>query len=172
MKLKGEKVYLRATEPSDAEAIYNWENDPTHWLVSNTIAPYSQHQIQNFIENGNDIFASHQMRLMIMNQSDNLVGCIDLYDFDPKNHRVGVGLLIDGEHRGLGYGTEALALAVNYCFEMLDVHSVHADILSSNEASRRLFEANGFSSSGMRKEWLWDGKEHVDQCFYQRFKQG
>lgn len=171
MKLKGDKVYLRATEPSDVDAIYEWENDPQHWLVSNTITPYSHHQIQTFIENDNDIFATHQMRLMIVNSEDQLVGCIDLYDFDPKNHRVGIGLLIDQEYRGQGYGSEALSLAVDYCFEMLDVHGLHADILASNASSRKLFEANGFQMSGVRKAWLWDGKAHVDQCFYQRLKQ-
>lgn len=170
MKLKGQKVQLRAAEPSDVDVIYQWENDPENWLVSNTIAPYSKDQILNFIQNENDIFASNQTRFMIEDIDRNAVGCIDLFDFDPKNHRVGTGILVDPSFRGRGYGKEALQLLVDYCLEVLQVRCVFAEVISTNAASLELFEKGGFQRTGVRKEWLWDGRSYVDQYFYQRFK--
>jgi len=167
LKLVNQHVRLRATEPSDAELIYAWENDPENWLVSNTIAPYSMHHILQFIEKGNDIYADHQCRFMIEDLQQHPVGCIDLYDFDPKNHRVGLGILIDKGFREKGIGKEALGLAIRYCFQMLEVHSIFANILSSNEASIRMFESLDFEHRGTRKEWLWNGEEYCDERFYQ-----
>ena len=63
--LSGKLVSLRATEPADVDSIYEWENDPENWLVSDTVAPYSRHQILQFINQSNDIYMSHQCRFMI-----------------------------------------------------------------------------------------------------------
>jgi diamine N-acetyltransferase len=165
--LKGEKIALRAAEPSDVDVIYSWENDPENWLVSNTVAPYSKHQILQFIEDANDIFASNQLRLIISNHQQEAVGCMDLFDFDHKNKRVGLGVLVDENHRGKGYAQEALLLTINYCFNLLEVHSLYAEVLSSNKSSQRLFESAGFIQTGIKKEWLWAGQDYVDQIFYQ-----
>ena len=37
---------------------------------------------------------------MILNADGLPLGCIDLFDFDPVNMRVGVGVLIDPQFRG------------------------------------------------------------------------
>jgi len=165
--LIGNKIKLRAAEPSDLDVIYSWENDPENWLVSNTIAPFSRYQILQFIENANDIYSSNQLRFLISNHKDELAGCIDFYDFDPKNKRVGIGVLVDKAHRGHGYAQEALTLAADYAFKMLEVKGIHAEILVSNETSIKLFEKAGFIKNGVKKEWLWDGEAFVDQLFYQ-----
>lgn len=168
--LKGKSVQLRAAEPEDVDQIFKWENDPDNWLVSNTIAPYSKHQILQFIENSNDIFVSNQLRLMITLHSGETVGCIDLFDFDPKNKRVGLGVLMDADYRGKGYASEALQLTLSYGFDLLELHSFFAEVISTNKGSQHLFERVGFERSGVKKEWLWSGDRFVDQIFYQIFK--
>ena len=168
MKLSGKRVSLRATEPEDVEVIYRWENDPENWLVSDTVAPYSKHQILQFLQQESNIYESKQCRFMIEGFSRQPVGCVDLYDFDPKNHRVGIGILIDPKFRAQGLGGEALGLSIGYCFEMLEVHSVFAYILAGNKASIRMFESQGFIHNGTRREWLWNGHEFCDELFYQR----
>jgi diamine N-acetyltransferase len=165
--LKGERVKLRAAEPADVDKIFEWENDPENWLVSNTIAPYSKHQILQFIESANDIFASNQLRLMITLHTGETVGCVDLFDFDPKNKRAGLGVLIDPVFRSKGLAREALRLTISYGFDLLELHGFYAEVLSSNESSQRLFESTGFTKTGMKKEWLWTGDNFVDQIFYQ-----
>ena len=48
--LKGKRLLLRAVEPSDIDLLYQWENDPLIWKVSNTITPYSRFQIEEYVE--------------------------------------------------------------------------------------------------------------------------
>ncbi len=171
MNLIGDHISLRLPTIEDVHIIHRWENDPEHWLVSNTIAPYTKEQILHFIEHDNDLYADQQMRMMIESKEGAVVGCIDLFDFDPKNHRVGLGILIDDAFRGKGLGNEAIALTVRYCFDELEMHSIYADVLENNASSQRLFEANGFVKAGHKKDWLWNGSEFMDQYFYQRIKE-
>jgi len=170
MNLEGEKVKLRLALPSDADTILQWENDPDHWLVSGTAEPYDKADILNFLEYENDIREARQCRFMIMTRQDMPAGCIDLFDFDAKHQRVGIGILIDPALRGKGYGKEALDLVVEYCLDELEVNCVYAEVLGTNTASVRLFENSAFLKSGVRREWVWDGHSFVDQYFYQRFE--
>ena len=47
--LKGENIYLRALEPSDADLIFRWENNPSNWKISGTLLPFSKHLIEQYV---------------------------------------------------------------------------------------------------------------------------
>lgn len=49
--MKYEDVLLRAPEPEDFELLYNWENNETYWVISNTITPFSKYTLKRYIEN-------------------------------------------------------------------------------------------------------------------------
>lgn len=170
MSLDGIKVNLRQASLLDATDIFHWENDTEHWLVSDTSVPYSLEQIENFIRFDNDIYTSNQTRFMVITKSNENAGCVDLYDFDPKNRRVGIGILMDKRFRGQGLGLEAIKLLSTYCFDALEVHCIFAEILETNTASTNIFEANGFVKTGIKKDWLSDGDKFVNQVFYQKFQ--
>jgi len=34
-------IKLRALEPEDLELLYQWENNDSYWLISNTVSPFS-----------------------------------------------------------------------------------------------------------------------------------
>ena len=117
--LKGKTIYLRALEPNDLEFIYAVENDELVWEVSHTQTPYSRFLIRQYLENANqDIYEAKQLRLAICNFNDDAaIGLIDIFEFDPKNNRAGIGILIkDSENRSQGVGTEALDLLIKYTF--------------------------------------------------------
>ncbi|MCB0381914.1 MAG: GNAT family N-acetyltransferase, partial [Psychroserpens sp.] len=66
INLKGKHIYLRALEPEDLDFIYQIENDPSVWEISNTITPYSKFLIKQYLENAHkDIFEVKQLRLVI-----------------------------------------------------------------------------------------------------------
>jgi diamine N-acetyltransferase len=97
--LKGNKISLRALEPEDLEFVYAIENDENIWEVSNTQTPYSKFLIRQYLENAHqDIYEAKQLRLAICkNQDDKAIGLIDLFEFDAKNHRAGIGIVIQNE---------------------------------------------------------------------------
>lgn len=168
--LKGAHISLRALEPEDLDFIYAIENDETIWHVSNTQTPYSKFLIRQYLENAHqDIYEAKQLRLAICeNDTNSTIGLIDLFDFDPVNHRAGVGIVIQhGQHRNKGYGSEALQLVINYSFVHLQLHQLYANIGMSNEASCKLFTTFGFQLVGVKKDWMLQKNVYQDEALYQ-----
>lgn len=170
--LKGNKVHLRPVEPEDLEIIYQWENDSSVWPLSNTITPFSKFIIKQFIENSHqDIYTSKQLRLMIDNEKKETIGTIDLFDFDPMNKRVGIGILIaNKEDRCKGYASDALDVLINYCFTTLQLHQIYCNITTDNSDSINLFTSKGFQAIGTKKDWLIFHDEMKDESMYQLIK--
>lgn len=171
--LKGTNIYLRALEPEDLEFVYAIENNELVWEVSNTETPYSRFLIQQYLDNAHqDIYEAKQLRLAIcLNNSQEAIGLIDLFDFDPKNNRAGVGILInDAQNRNKGIGSEALALIINYSFEQLQLHQLYANIGTDNEISIQLFTKFGFQKIGIKKDWIKVNNRYKDELLFQLIK--
>jgi len=153
--LKGEHIYLRALELEDLDFIHDIENNQDNWEVSNTITPYSKFLIKKYLEQSHkDIFEVKQLRLVICNYDDIALGMIDLFDFDFKNRRAGVGILIkDADNRQKGLGKEALQLLMTYCKIHLDMHQLYCSISEENDKSLKLFKSQGFELIGLKKDW-------------------
>ncbi len=168
--LKGEHIFLRALELSDLDFLYTLENDESLWEVSNTTTPYSKYILLQYLENSHrDIYDVQQLRLAICKKEDQaLVGFIDLYDFDPKHSRVGVGIVIFCEaDKRKGYASEALGLTCNYAFKHLNVHQIFAGISEENQGSIKLFEKAGFERGGLKKDWIFSDGNYKSEYFYQ-----
>jgi diamine N-acetyltransferase len=168
--LKGEKIYLRALEPKDLEFIYAIENDESIWEISSTQTPYSRFLVKQYLENAHqDIYEAKQLRLAICNiANDNAIGLIDLFDFDPKNNRAGIGILIqDSTDRNKGVGTESLQLLINYTFHHLNLNQLYANIDSENSNSLKLFSKFGFEKIGIKKQWNLVNTVYKDEILFQ-----
>jgi diamine N-acetyltransferase len=166
--LKGDNIYLRALEPEDLEFIHRVENDESIWELSNTQTPYSKFLIKQYLENAHkDIFEVKQLRLVISNYQEESLGLIDIFDFDFKNKRAGVGILIKSDKRNKGYGDEALKLLVRYSFTRLGLHQLYCNISEENEASIKLFEKLGFVKIGLKKDWNFDNEAYKNEYLYQ-----
>jgi len=167
--LSGKNTRLRAIEPSDLDIIYEWENDPANWLVSNTITPFSRHVLTRYIEYAHkDIHEARQLRLMI-DLIDNSgvtlesIGTVDLFDFDPVHERAGVGILIaNQENRMRGFAFESLSILIRYAFETLHLHQLYCNISNDNQASLNLFKKLGFLDAGIKRDWLRESNGWLD----------
>ncbi|MES2513195.1 MAG: GNAT family N-acetyltransferase [Bacteroidota bacterium] len=155
MFTRSDHIYLRALESSDLETIYASENDPGIWKVSNTLTPYSKDVLELYLQTAHqDIYVNKQLRLMIcLNLTNEPVGTIDLFEFDPMHFRVGVGVLIFEAFRKRGYASEAIELVKKYTCETLLMNQLFCNISSSNNESVSLFEKCGFNKVGIKKQW-------------------
>lgn len=169
MILQGERIKLRAVEPSDANLLYEWENDTTVWHVSNTITPFSKEVIKQYLSSAHlDIYTTKQLRLIIETENKNAIGCIDLYDFNPLHLRAGIGILISSvEHRRKGYADEALAILIKYAFNTLNLNQIFCDIGVENTGSIALFQKHNFKIVGTKSRWVKNGKSWGDVHFLQ-----
>ena len=170
LRLKGDKVYLRALEAEDLQFLYELENNTEIWEISGTLTPYSKHVLKKYLEHAHrDIFEVKQLRLCICNKENKPIGLIDLFDFDPKNRRAGVGLIISEKgERKKGAGSEALSLLTKYAFSILGLHQIFANVSEDNEASISLFENMGFQRAGLKKEWIRAGGRYKNEIMFQK----
>jgi len=167
--MKAEELVLRALEPEDIDLLYQWENNIEIWEVSNTLTPFSKHQLKTYIEQAQlDVFQTKQLRLIIeLETSKQVIGMIDLFDFDAFHQRAGIGIIIHKDYRQQGYAYEALMLFINYCFNNLALKQVYANISEKNIASIQLFEKAGFELVGIKKAWRKTSKGFEDERLYQ-----
>lgn len=167
--LKGEHIYLRALEPEDLDFVHTIENDESIWEISSTQTPYSKYIIKQYLENAHkDIYEIKQLRLVISNYNNEPIGMIDLFDFDFKNKRAGIGILIkDSVNRIKGYGSEALKILVNYGFKQLNLHQMYCNISEDNEASIKLFSNHGFIKVGLKRDWNYVDGQYKNEYLFQ-----
>jgi diamine N-acetyltransferase len=168
--LKGEKLFLRALEKEDLEFLYELENNTHVWEISGTVTPYSKDVLEFYLENAHrDIYEVKQLRLVICSIDGITLGLIDLFDFDPKHKRAGVGIVIVKEiDRNKGIGAEALKLLANYAFDVLDLRQLYANILEENERGIHLFKKSGFLKVGVKKDWISSSGQFKNEVLFQK----
>jgi len=93
--MKSAPIFLRALEPSDIEILFELENDSDYWKYANRTEPFSKALLENYIaQQSQDIFEAKQKRFVIVESTKEVLGFVDLYDFEPLHRRAGVGILI------------------------------------------------------------------------------
>ncbi|MFZ6052637.1 GNAT family N-acetyltransferase [Halocola ammonii] len=172
--IKGENVYLRALEPADLKFLYQAENDREIWRVSNTTTPFSKQVLKNYIESVQDIYTDKQLRLIICRKSDSEpLGMIDLFDFEARHEKAGVGIwIVSAAERKKGFAEESLRLVIDYAFNTLFLHQLYCGVLKNNEASINLFEKCGFLQTGTKKDWVKTPSGWEDEIQYQLINTG
>ena len=153
--LSDEGIYLRALEPEDWQFLYQVENAPAQWAISNTVAPFSKAVLEEYLHHSHqDIYTVRQLRLMVCLENHESIGTVDLYDFDPVNLRAGVGIMIKAEHRRQQAAAKTLAILHRYCTHVLHLHQLYCTIQDTNGASLALFSKCGYTRVGTRHDWL------------------
>ena len=163
-------ISLRAPEMTDVDRIFLWENDPGFFEVLPNSAPLSRLQVWEYVHNYSaDPFSTHELRQMIADADTNVVvGYLDLFEFDPVNHRAGIAIYIDEEWRQKGYGTQALEAVERYAVSTLAIHQLWVIVAIDNEPSKKLFDKAGFKPSGRLRSWLRRKQHYVDALIFQK----
>ena len=153
-------IRLRKLEPSDLPFLYLWENDAAAWADGDNHNPLSQQDLRDYIESTTgDIYKDGQLRLIIEqspstnDQSPITIGCIDLFDFDPRNRKAALGMYIAPEHRGKGVGRQALEQLEAYAFGHLNLRLLYAVIATNNEPCSALCRSAGYQPSSPLPAW-------------------
>ena len=153
-------ILLRKIEPSDLPFLYQWENDASAWADGANHNPLSQQDLRDYIASTTgDIYKDGQLRLIveIRNQKSKIenttIGCIDLFDFDPRNRRAAIGMYIAPEHRGKGAGRETLKQLEEYAFQHLNLRVLYAVIATKNTPCSALYRTAGYQPSSVLPQW-------------------
>lgn len=149
-------ITLRALEPTDADFMYDIENDTEAWRYGENIAPLSRRLLRDYAMNYDaDPFGSRQLRLVATDSATgNPVGLADLYDISQRHSRAFIGIYIRKDFRGKGFGRDTLRALCRYASQDLSLGIVAAKIGDDNPASLTLFSDCGFSHAATLPDWL------------------
>lgn len=161
-------IRLRAPEPADIDFLYCLENSDGAHACGFTTAPVSRQMLWDYLHSyDGDIFAAKQLRLVI--EADGQpVGTVDISDFDARDRRGFVGIIIADAFQRKGYGREALGMLCAYASTTLGMHQLVAAVAAENTASRKLFASCGFKSCGRLRSWVRRGNSYEDALLFQR----
>ena len=145
---------LRKIEPTDLPFLYQWENDAASWADGANHNPLSRQDLRDYIASTTgDIYRDGQLRLIIESSNPATLGCVDLFDFDPRNRRAAIGMYIAPEYRGKGVGHEALKQLESYAFDFLQLRCLYAVIATNNTPCSTLYSHAGYTPSSPLPAW-------------------
>jgi len=163
----GTQVRLMPMSPQDVKTLTRWYNDPDFLRLYDPGArPRTEDQIAQTIAAQQESPNSHVFAIRTL-ASPEMIGYVEL---DSIMWAQRVGWLSIGfgsaEHRGKGYGTEAMQLLLRFAFADLGLHRVQLTVYAHNFAAIHLYEKLGFVREGTFREFLELDGTRVDLCLY------
>ncbi|MCQ2334443.1 MAG: GNAT family N-acetyltransferase [Paludibacteraceae bacterium] len=161
-------LQLRAIDMRDLPFLYQWENDAAAWADGATHNPISQDQLRAYIrESAGDIFKDGQLRLMAEGDGET-IGCIDLFDFEPRSRRAALGMYISPQARGKGWGKQMVEAVEHYAFSFLGLHQLYAIIAEDNPACLNIYREANYLQTGVLLDWKWTEQGFVNALLLQK----
>lgn len=158
-----EEIRLRSIEPEDWERHYiNRFDTPARRLLECAVElPPTIAEAKKFAETYAD-FSSGRLMFTIENLNRENVGGINLNSIDDKNGTFSIGIQIDRDHRGKGYGTRAVKILLKYAFFERRLNKFNDYVLEGNEASIKMMRKLGCLQEGVRRKVTYTNGQYLD----------
>ena len=98
-------------------------------------------------------------------QDPAIIGYVQINGINSVHRSAEIGIRIGEEkHRGQGYGKEALRLAVEFCWNHLNLNRVQLVVFKHNVRAISAYKAVGFRKEGVLRKAAFIGGGWVDLC--------
>jgi len=160
--LKSERVTLRAVEREDMKRMHELRRN-----VDLILLGFGEWQPTPlaFMEKMFEKHLDEQDRAWFAIEIDGkVVGDCGLHERDRRARVAALGIgIYDADYVGRGYGREAIALLLDWAFDIQNYERIWLDTWSTNERAIRCYQALGFVEEGrMRRQLFVDG-QYVDK---------
>lgn len=159
--IKIDGLVLRALEPKDAEALYQFKND---WEAVRQLGGFlyglSRQNICDWIQAHRNC---QDEVFWAISDGHACIGHVGLYKVDMRARSAEFGILIGNRSSwGKGVGTRVTATVLEWAFTQLNLHRVYLSVLATNTRAIALYERLGFVREGvLRQDQFRDGR-YVD----------
>jgi len=172
--LEGTRVALSVLMREDIPKLWKWYNDRRvrrHLLQPHEVFFYEDEL--EWYETIRRNKVREKVFAIVTREQGHLVGLVGLHNIDFQSRNAEIGYFLGPEYWRKGYGTEAVALALSYAFEWLNLRKVYASVYETNRPSIAILESNGFIRAGrLRMHQYVPGEGFVDVLLYERFRDG
>lgn len=166
--LRGERIWLTALNRADAAVMARWEydNEYLRLMDSSPARPRSEDEIARWLDSAARSNTEFTFGVRLLD-SDDLIGWAQLdgiiWTHGTSALGIGVG---NRSFWDRGYGTEALALLLDFAFDELNLHRVFLTVFSYNPRAIHLYEKLGFQREGLYREHLQRDGQRFDMLLY------
>jgi len=163
--LEGNLVRLRAYERDDLEKARMIYNDPEVNKYLRPDIPYPL-RVEDEIKwyERLDPFGRGGYSFAIERLSDGeYIGSCGIDNVDWKNSRAAVGIFLGKMHWNHGYGTDALSVLVDFCFNEMNLHKVYLYVFSYNERAIHTYEKIGFKVDATLRDNIFKDGRYRDE---------
>jgi RimJ/RimL family protein N-acetyltransferase len=165
----GNLVRLRGVEPEDWEVFHGFdENSVDMRRMDKIYPPRSAARQREWAEQAalkkpdDDTF-----QLAIESLADGaLVGSVSTALIDHRAGRFSYGIAIGGDHKGRGYGSDAVPLLLNFMFGERRFHKCEASVWAFNEPSLAFQRKLGFTEEGRLRDHEFHAGRHHDVVLF------
>jgi len=165
----GPRITLGAFVPDDYRAMYCWANDVAAAKLDGAFRPVNLRDVIASCEIGND--ASRVMLAIRQKTDPKIIGYINIHNISTVHRSADIGIRIgDERHRGQGFGKEALAMALNYCWNHLNLERVGLVVFRHNARAIAAYAACGFKKEGILKRFLFIDGAWIDLVLMAAFR--
>ena len=166
--LQGEKIYFKALNIEDAEAIHRYASDEDvsrfiGWSLMKTLKETSDY-IEEMIRR--EAAGTHLYASIVLKPTQEVVGTAMIFNFDWKAKHAEVGYVFHKNHWGRGLCTEAVELMNSFAFEVLKLHKLHARVVAANIGSVRVLEKSGYVLEGRLRDYHFIDEGYYDSLLF------
>jgi len=159
----GKRITIRPMEPDDLDYLMEWRNSAGSMNYSEHLYGFlfSRDNMMRLVENQfrESGFYPSSKTFIVEAEDGTVIGDIGYKNWDPRNRTVEIGLEIGvPEYRSKGYGTEMVALFVEYMFRNLNINRIELSVLRENEQAIHLYEKLNFKACGYRREAIFNSR--------------
>jgi RimJ/RimL family protein N-acetyltransferase len=152
-KLVGKQCYLSPCSVEDAAKWAEWDNDleVTIPLGDEAYLPISLDKEREML--AHDIEKQTHLFDIVALEGDALIGRCLLFNVDTTNRSAMLGIDIgEKAYWGKGFGQDALALLLDYGFNLLNLNNIMLGAFSYNERAIHCYLKVGFKEIGRRRQ--------------------
>jgi RimJ/RimL family protein N-acetyltransferase len=157
--LTGRRVCLRPLVKEDLVYLRKWSRDAEIRGLIGEVASMSKTDSEKFLEK---VRADTERAwfMVVVKENDKVIGEAGLLRMDRAWLTTDVSVIVGEKTEwGKGYGTETIALLLNYAFRHLKFHRVAVGVVGFNERALRFWEKVGFMKEGIQRDgYYYDGK--------------
>lgn len=161
--IRGELVYLRATERADVATFVRWFNDADVLRNLAMFSPMSDAAETAWFDRMLAAQGTTDYHFVIcLLADDRPIGTIGLHDISWKDGTADFGIAIgEKEEWNKGFGTDALRAICDFGFGSLRLERIGLSVYAGNDRARRAYEKAGFVHEGtLRRSHFARGEHH------------
>jgi [ribosomal protein S5]-alanine N-acetyltransferase len=141
------------------------------WFGTHTVTLANSYNLETWFEEVSSNTHCPRNLILVAVINDYPRGIFKILNIDWQSRRAEVGWDIYEHSRKQGYGKEMVAEGVNYCFNVINLRRLDAQILVNNEASLKCARAAGFIPEGLQRKAIFKNGKYLDNHLFGLLKE-